>query len=548
MNLPKTQKRCAICGELFLPEKPSTRICHRDHFASCPVCGKQMLWNSRQAVPPCSKECRKEQTRKNNLIKYGVEHPMQSKEVQAHHRQAMLDKYGVESPLQSQTIKNKAIETNREKFGADWALGSKEVHDKIKETMTERYGGPTTWQSPVLRQKAEQTCIERYGAANPMQSDKIQAKVSNTNFLRYGVSNALQNKEIYAKMKASRIANNGAYWTPEMNEAAKRTFMEHYGFDNPSKSPEIKKKIKDVMIEKYGENYGLYLQRNVSEIHVISNINKTFMAKLNEVGLQGEFEFTGIKNYRYDIAIPSRKILIEIDPSYTHNTIGNHWSDTGLHPNYHRDKSRAATEAGYRCIHVFDWDDWNKIIASLTEEKRIYARKCELYKLQPKIADKFLNENHLQGTVKGQMLCLGLVYENELVQVMTFGQPRYNKNYYSELLRLATKSGYSVIGGASKLFKFATDKLGVENIISYCDLAKFNGDVYEKIGMKLHHITEPQEIWSKNDRKITANLLRQRGYDQLFNTNYGKGTSNNELMLADGWLPVYDCGQAVYTF
>ena len=60
--------------------------------------------------------------------------------------------------------------------------------------------------------------------------------------------------------------------------------------------------------------------------------------------------------------------------------------------------------------------------------------------------------------------------------------------------------------------------------------------------------TPPQEIWSLEKNKITANLLRQRGYDQLFNTNYGKGSSNEELMLDHGWLPVYDCGQAIYSY
>jgi hypothetical protein len=61
-------------------------------------------------------------------------------------------------------------------------------------------------------------------------------------------------------------------------------------------------------------------------------------------------------------------------------------------------------------------------------------------------------------------------------------------------------------------------------------------------------MTPPQEIWSKGSQKITANLLRAHGYDQLFGTNYGKGTSNEELMLQNGWLPVYDCGQRVYVF
>ena len=66
--------------------------------------------------------------------------------------------------------------------------------------------------------------------------------------------------------------------------------------------------------------------------------------------------------------------------------------------------------------------------------------------------------------------------------------------------------------------------------------------------MTLVRTTPPQEIWSKGKNKITANLLRQRGYDQLFRTNFGKGASNDELMIEHGWLPVYDCGQLVYEF
>nr|DAX73793.1 MAG TPA: Protein of unknown function (DUF2812) [Caudoviricetes sp.] len=39
-----------------------------------------------------------------------------------------------------------------------------------------------------------------------------------------------------------------------------------------------------------------------------------------------------------------------------------------------------------------------------------------------------------------------------------------------------------------------------------------------------------------------------RGFDQLFGTMYGKGTSNEELMLEYGWKPIYDCGQLVFFY
>lgn len=155
---------------------------------------------------------------------------------------------------------------------------------------------------------------------------------------------------------------------------------------------------------------------------------------------------------------------------------------------------------------------------------------------------------HIQGTCKGQLLYLGLVYEGELIQIMTFGKSRFNKNYDTELLRMCNKFGVSVIGGASKLFHHVVETYELSNMISYCDKSKFLGTVYEHMGMELKNITPPQEIWSKNNQHITANLLRNRGYDQLFGTDYGKGSSNDELMLSAGWLPVFDCGQKVYVF
>ena len=207
-----------------------------------------------------------------------------------------------------------------------------------------------------------------------------------------------------------------------------------------------------------------------------------------------------------------------------------------------------ANDNGYRCIHIFDWDNRTDILSMIKPKTTIYARDCKVYKLTKIATDGFLRDYHIQGTCKGQAISFGLVYNKELMQVMTFGKSRYNKNYSVELLRMATKRGYRVIGGASRLFKFFVNTYEVSNIISYCDLSKFTGAVYEKIGMKFLHRTPPQEVWSKGNQKITANLLRQRGFDQLFGTSFGKGTNNEQLMLEHGWLPVYDCGQAVYVY
>lgn len=544
---PTKMKPCAVCGKLFLPEKPSTRICSEDHYINCPICGKSMLWNSTRKPEPCSKECRKEATKRHNLEKYGVEHPMQSKEVQEHHKQAMKSKYGVEFALQSDELKQKAIHTNQIKFGTSWALGNAEIHERSKATMVERYGAPTTLQSEVLKKKMQKTMESKYGYSSPMKVPKFLEKAKRTDLSRYGVENMMQNEDFLISAMKTRIENHGTLWTDEMKAKSRITWMGKYGIDNPSHSEVFMAKARETCMERYGVPYGCLTPGAQAVANRVSKTNLRFGEELKKIGLDIQYEFY-LGGKLYDIHVPEYNILIEIDPTYTHNTFGNHWNQNGLYPEYHLKKTQIAENSGYRCIHVFDWDDWDKIVDMLRPKKTIYARDTKVFKLYKPACDEFLNEFHLQGTCKGQLLLLGLVYSGELVEVMTFGKSRYSRSHDIELLRLCTRSGYNVIGGASKLFKHAVKYYDINNVVSYCDRSKFSGDVYSKLGMTLIRTTPPQEVWSRGDQRITANLLRQRGYDQLFKTNYGKGTSNEILMLENGWLPVYDCGQYVYEY
>ena len=563
---PTHMKPCKVCGELFLPEKPSSKICSREHYIACPICGQLMLWNTTRKAEPCSSECRKEYRRLENLRKYGCEHPMQNPEVQAKHKASMLEKYGVESPLQSEEIKGKAIASNQAKFGCDWALGSKDVKRKSMRTMTERYGASTTLASPELTAKVKSTMVERYGVETAAKSEICVAKKMSTNLARYGVSNPMQNAEIAAKSAAART-------TPmhEIIEKCKATWLATIGVDNPSKSaqvidkitdtfltrygvkravdvPEFREKMQQSMVERYGVPYYYQSEEFKNSDHFkVSKINKEFSEALKVANIPNSLELP-LCGKSFDIALEDEKTLIEIDPTYTHNIIGNHWNKSGLSSDYHKLKTQIAIDNGYRCLHIFDWDNKDKIIQMLAPKKRIYARKCELWKLTTSATTEFLNKYHLQGTCRGQLLCIGLVQDGEIYQVMTFGKSRYDKQHNIELLRLCTKAGYMVVGGAEKLFSYAIKYYSLENIISYCDRSKFTGEVYERLGMKQIRVSAPQEVWSKGTQKITANLLRQRGYDQLFNTQYGKGISNEQLMLEHGWLPVHDCGQTVFEY
>ena len=205
-----------------------------------------------------------------------------------------------------------------------------------------------------------------------------------------------------------------------------------------------------------------------------------------------------------------------------------------------------AIKSGYLCFHIFDWDDIDKCIQHLKPKTSLYARNLELKEIDKTSASLFEEKFHLQGKLRGQKVCLELFNNDELVELMTFGKPRYNKNYQWELLRLCTNSDYRVVGGASKLFKYFLKSYHPISIISYCDLAKFSGKIYKTLGFKHLRTNEPSRHWSKYDQHISDSYLIQHGYDRIFGTNYGVGSSNIELMRNSGWRSVYDCGQSVY--
>lgn len=278
-----------------------------------------------------------------------------------------------------------------------------------------------------------------------------------------------------------------------------------------------------------------------------SKPNKSFaeLLEYNHIKYEREY-FTESYKFVYDFKV--NDTLIEINPSYTHNsTYPSYNNDSPLDKNYHKDKSLSAISSGYRCIHVFDWDDKQKIINTLKSRDNQWARCCTVGIVNLDDEKEFLNKHHLQGYIHSEV-ALGLYDKGGLISIMTFSKPRYNKNFEWELLRYCSSKG--VCGGAEKLFKNFITQYNPHSIISYCDTAKFSGDVYYRLGFSLDKVNAPSKHWynEKTGKHITDNLLRQRGFDQLFGTNYGRGTSNNQLMIDNGFVEIYDCGQSRFSW
>ena len=414
----------------------------------------------------------------------------------------------------------------------------------IKKVKKERYGS----ENYNNAEKRANTNLQKYGVVNQFQREDMMTEVRQKNLEKYGSTN-----NIYKNLQ-TRAANSGSVEESHKAQIIKtrKTVLEKYGVDWAGQSEIVKNTIRESLKETFQEryncdNYWVSEDAKRSNGSRNSHANNNFEQLLISNNISYEKEFL-IENRYYDFKVDN--FLIEINPTATHNANWSPWKAEGLPKHYHADKTDLATQNGYRCIHIWDWDDQNKIINTFLKKKEItYARNCEVRLVEPVEERLFLEANHFQGYTKSKV-ALGLYENDSLVLLMTFGVPRYSRKYQWELIRLC--SSKQVVGGAAKVFNYFINNYQPQTIVSYCDLSKFEGNVYVNLNFKKISRTISRHWYNlKLKDHITDKLLFKYGFDNLLGKTFGyfgKDSSNEQLMLAHGFVEIYDCGQATYVW
>lgn len=160
----------------------------------------------------------------------------------------------------------------------------------------------------------------------------------------------------------------------------------------------------------------------------------------------------------------------------------------------------------------------------------------------------FLEAYHYQGYFPSK-LCFGLYDENELIELMSFGKPRFNHFYSWELLRLCTKADTIVYGGASKLFKHFLSLVDIGNgVLSYCNRDKFDGKVYKALGFVSNGIKKGYK-YEKNGvvyhRSAFTRAILEKLYPQYPRDLYTEA----DVMRLEGFTRIDDkIGQETFIF
>lgn len=254
---------------------------------------------------------------------------------------------------------------------------------------------------------------------------------------------------------------------------------------------------------------------------------------------------TLLQGQELDIYIPEKKLAIEFNGIYWH-------SDTYVDKYYHQKKTIACAKQGIRLIHIFEHEWVNtdtrykieNLISNSVGAPRISIRASEtaIYTVDNEEAAEFCNSYHLQGYVNSSIR-IGLKYRNELVAIMTFGVPRFNNEYEYELIRLCTKAGYIIHGAYSKLFKYFVDNYRPNSVITYCDISKFTGAVYSKLGFYADKksITEPNYLWVNSKFEVLSRYQTQK--HKLINSGLGSEDDTEDCIMANlGYYKIYNSG------
>lgn len=245
-----------------------------------------------------------------------------------------------------------------------------------------------------------------------------------------------------------------------------------------------------------------------------------------------------------DIYVPDKKLAVEFNGNYFH-------SSEKIAKNYHYNKSIDCEKKGIRLIHVYQyqWLDLIKkeilksiIVNALGKNtSMIYARKCEVKELKKRDVEEFSIRNSLHGH-RNASIYLGLFYNNELVELMSFGKAFFSrdKSIDYECIRSITKVNTSVVGGMNKLFSYFINKYAPNKVLYYVDYNTHNGTSMGKLNFKL-------ESYSKHDVINIANCKEiEDRFGYVFNR---KPTINKEIQeyIAQGKiLTIYGAGVKRY--
>jgi hypothetical protein len=475
---------------------------------TCVICGGVL---NKITAKTCSLECRGKLTSSNITAREKA-------------KQTCLKKYGVSNPAKIENIQEKRLNSNIEKYGS-------KVSEKTRLKAKERVGN--------LNKKGQKTLYTKYGVVNPSQLSDHSSKCKKTYFEKSGVDHYTKTAE-YKQKKSQEKYNR---WSEKSNTMVSllemnKTTSDYYA--NPNDRITFSCNICESEETLPSETFKWRINQNLTPCSNCNGLRKGSFAEkeivefLSKYTLVKQHNREKIAPLEIDIFLPEVNVAIEYNGLYWHN-------DLRINKNYHINKTEQCSSKGIRLIHIFE-DEWvykkdivkSRLLSLLQQNRKIYARQCDVKQISSKTANQFLKKNHIQGSGRAN-IHYGLEYENNLVAVMTFLNGDISKKIKGwELNRYCSELNTNVVGGGSRLLsKFISD-VDPSKIISFADRRWSSLDpFYSKLGFCFVHHSKPN-YWYFS----LTDMIRKHRYNFRTNDNIA------ESERTKNYLRIWDCGSS----
>jgi hypothetical protein len=439
--------------------------------------------------------------------------------------------YGTEWHSQRADWLAKVKSTSIERFGTDHYSKTSEHKERTKKSNQKNFKVDYPSQSPNIQLKIKKTCISRYGVDNPAKLQESLNRTKATCLEKYGVSNPAQKN--YSP-EAIAFLSNDEYFKTECNSETVRNLAKKY---NISVKP-------------------IYDKINLLDIEIPHRVTSSFEVEVIEF-IQSLYkdeilinDWTILKDKQLDLVLPKLNLAVECNGTYWHTELH------GRDKKYHLTKTTRCKEHNITLIHIWehDWYQKNDIIKSMIASRinhtvsKIPAKKTEIKVINQAGAALFFSNNHLQGRTYHSAVNLGLYFDKELVSVMSFGSTRFTVKYQWELLRFANKINCTVVGGASKLFKYFIKHYTPDSIVSFSDKMHSTGKVYNVLGFVHVGTSQPSYKYTKNYVDVFNRQKFQKHKLKKLLPIFDSTLSESNNMVNNGYQKLWDCGNDIFVW
>lgn len=433
------------------------------------------------------------------------------------------------------------------------------------------------------QQRRRENSLKKWGTENPLQADEVKRKIRKTidsdpsKDYRIGT----QNYNTVIKQKYGEEITNVSQLDFVKKRKAKSNLSSR-GVDNPMKADDVKAKVRETNLLKYGVPTALNLPKNKEkaalatstyansvldgeESHAVSKINKKFSdllkQKLPVVEVHYE-EVMPCKTSRIDLKVTNpingKTVLVDLNPTISHNSIKSFQcalsgcdSETIQYPHGHSkpvsedysmnramDISNNLPETNY--IQVWDWDDKDGVINLIKRELRInIANDNDTPSLRCSIVDSSLAKDKLKQWTgsslnyfnKSEEIYYGIYSDDSLAAVATFQNlhddvwAMYN-NGFDPAVRLP--------GLQTLIYKKFKEDHNPSKTFLFIDMSKNTKPTnpMASAGFTFYKITGPTPVWfNVKSKELKVDL---------------HGTEDKSFMINNGFTLIYTPGLRVF--